>query len=414
MTLIQELNGKKILILGMGKEGVDSFYFFKKNINYKRLSLADIVSVNNLNEEAKKIVTEGGVRFYGGVDYLDSVSDYDVIVKSPGIPLSGIKIKDNQIITSQSDIFLSSCKDTVIGVTGTKGKSTLCTLLHEILKKANFSSVLVGNVGVPALSRLPLKRTGNIFIYELSSFQLQTVTKSPHIAVILNIYKDHLDHHVDFEDYISSKEKITAFQKKDDYLFFNKNDKIVSKIAKKSIAKKVSFKEADTLPYKIMDIFGIDKKTVDDVLQSFEGLEHRREYVGMYKGVEFYNDSASTIPEATVKAIDSLPRVGTLIIGGSDKGADLNILVNKINKSSIENIVILKRTPKEVGSSIDKSKQVFFAKDMQEAVNYAFKNTKKGKKCLLSPGFASFNMFKSYKQRGECYKKIIRKHCYEK
>jgi UDP-N-acetylmuramoyl-L-alanine---L-glutamate ligase len=406
---IADLNNKKILILGFGEEGIDTLFFLKKKVNYNLIGVADSCSFSDLDIRSKSFLDEK-IEKHFGKKYLSSVSNYDVVIKSPGVPLHLLGKNNNQIITSQSDLFLSNCKSKVIGVTGTKGKSTVCLLLCETLKNAGKNVEVIGNIGRPALSYLLNEKDIDYFIYELSSFQLQTVSKSPDIALFLNIFEDHLDKHKSFEEYIESKEKITVFQKENDYFIYNKDNELVRIIAEKTKAKKIpfSFQSSKDAVLKVLELLNISEKFLEKTLVNFKGLPHRTEYIGKHKGVHFYNDSAATIPEATIKAIDTVKNIQTIILGGSEKGASIDHLVEKIKKSEIQNVVIFKGTDKKLQTMIKSSEKIIFlASNMQDAVDYCFKNTDYEKTCLLSPGFASFNMFKNYKDRGEQFKKFV-------
>jgi UDP-N-acetylmuramoyl-L-alanine---L-glutamate ligase len=416
--LISNLDNKKILILGLGEEGSDNLSFVQEKVNYKELGVADLTPFSDLKESTKKKITER-VNLHLGEDYLSSVDKYDVVIKSPGVPFHKIKFKKEQVVTSQSDIFIKNCISRVVGVTGTKGKSTTSLMIHHVLKKKGRSSFLIGNIGVPALGYLGKEKKEDIFIYELSSFQLQTVTSSPHIAVVLNIFKDHLDKHKDFEEYFQSKKKIVDFQKEDDFVIYNQNNYFSRQIGEASLAQKISFSEKEKMSkiatpldpvFETLSILGVEKKEAEEALLDFKGLPHRMEYVETVEGVDFYNDSAATIPEATAKAVKELVSVGTLIIGGKEKGADLSTIASAIKNSEIENIIIFKGSSKKLEEEVSKTgRSVFVASSMEEAVSYGKKNTKKGKICLLSPGFASFGMFRDYKERGELFMKYAKK-----
>ncbi len=411
MTQLKKLENKKILILGFQKEGLSTLSFCKKNILYKEIGVADI---------EEKRIDDKKIAVYFGKDYLKAIKDYDVIIKSPGVPLSHIKARKNQIITSQSDIFLSNSKAKIIGITGTKGKSTTAQVLYNIIKKIYKRSFLVGNIGTPPLDYLKKEKKDDWFIYELSSFQLQTISKSPYIALILNIYPDHLDQHKSFKEYIMAKEKITKFQKKSDFLIYNKDNAIIKKIATKSKAKKIGFKEdkekkgiiANINPIlKVTDILKINKNIVNETINTFQNLPHRMEYIGKHKNIYFYNDSAATIPEATVFAIKNINNLQTIIIGGSKKGADVKSLINTIKKSKIQNIIILGETPSSLKDSVcNINKSIYNVSNMKDAVKICYKNTNKNMACALSPGFASFNMFKNYKERGNSFHKEVLKN----
>ena len=380
-----DFKDKKVLLLGLGKEGMDNLLFFKGAC--KKLGVAD----------EKENIELDGVTVHLGKNYLQHLDEYDVIVKSPGIPMEKVK---GRKVTSQSDIFLQKNRDRVIGITGTKGKSTISSILNRCIKNSH----LIGNVGYPVLSFMGKEGT---FIYELSSFQLATVTTSPHIAIILNIYPDYLDNHKTFEEYVEAKKNITRFQTKEDILIYNAEDKEVLKIIKDSKAKKIPFypeenKKNIATPlapvYVLGKELGID---VEEGIKNFKPLPHRLEYVGKFNNADFYNDSAATIPEATIKAIKTIKDVDTLIVGGVNKGIDYTKLIKEIEISNIKNLIILKGGENIKANNVN----IIPVKDMEEAVDVALKKTKSA--CILSPAASSFNLFADYKERGELFKKYL-------
>lgn len=417
MTLFSQIENKKILILGLGEEGLDNLKFIKKNIPYKKIGVADKKLLEEIDAKTKKEL-QGNIDVHLGKNYLSFLSKYDVIIKSPGVPMSLVSKRKNQIVTSQTDIFLSNTKGKVIGVTGTKGKSTTSLLLKNILEEGGLNCHLVGNIGNPVLSYLKKEKETDFYIYELSSFQLETTTSSPHIAIFLNVFVDHLDKHKNFEEYFLAKSKITLFQKEDDFFIFNKNDKNIKKIIKKTKAKKISFipskrQKGIATPIdpilEVVNILKIKKSIVKKVLSTFKGLPHRIEYVGRYKDIDFYEDSASTIPEATIHAIKELKKVDSIILGGSDKGINVSKMLKEVAMSDIRNIIIFDGSSPIIKEKLEKAKKnILSAGSMKEAVDHGFNYTKKKKICLLSPSFASFNMFKNYKERGDLFKKYIK------
>ncbi len=408
MTLLTQLKNKKIIILGYGKEGESTLRFLQENnITSHKIGIAD---------KNEKSVGERGVVEHFGPHYMEAVKDYDIIIKAPGIPFFDVSITDQQILTSQSDIFLSNHKGRVIGITGTKGKSTTAKIIYEILRKNNNDCFLIGNIGSPALDHLLQGKEDTFYVYELSSFQLQNITRSPYISLMLNIFTDHLDKHKSFHEYVSAKENITRFQTSDDFFIFNEEDKNIKEISKKTKAKKIpftpTFAEGITTPVapvkKVMEILNVDKKLMEEVLSGFKNLPHRTEFIGTYNGISFYNDSAATIPEATVAAISNIKNTDSIIVGGSDKGADFSPLIEKIAKSKINNIIILEGSPHLFTEEVKKlQRKTFTVSSMKEAVGICYKQTQKNKACLLSPGFASFNMFKNLQERGELFKKEV-------
>ncbi len=409
--MLEALSKKSILILGFGREGRDTLSFLRLRFPKKRIGVAD--------KKDKKIKNNKNLNLFFGDDYLKAVEKYELIIKSPGIPFSKIKkYGQKKIITSQTDIFLKINRDRVVGITGTKGKTTTATLIYDILKKRGIKAHLLGNMGNPVLGYLDKE---GIFIYELSSFQLQTTKSSPKIAIFLNLFTDHLDHHQSFSEYSEAKKNIFRYQKYSDQLIYNGEDKSILKLIKDAKAKKISFDPTERLDNsavylkpieEAVSLFGVSKEEVDSFLKKNFNLPHRLEYVGKFMDIDFYNDSAATIPEATIEAINNLKNLKTLIVGGVGKGGDYKIVAEKIRKSNIENLIIFPETGNKIKEYLKKKKEnikIIYCEDMEEAVKSCYKKTSSGS-CLLSPASSSFNMFSDYKDRGDKFKKFVKKY----
>lgn len=416
---ISALKDKKILILGFGKEGQDTFRFLRKLFPKKVVGIADKLKVQDLRLKIK----DKKVRPYLGKNYLKSPKSYDVIIKSPGIPFKILPKSILKKITTQTEIFFDNCPGRIIGVTGTKGKSTTASLIYQVLKEGRLRVHLVGNIGKPVLSSLLKAKKEEVFVYELSSHQLYNLKKSPRIAVFLNIYPEHLDYYRNFQEYAKAKANITRYQTKHDYLVFNSEDKLVRKIAKKSKAKKIPIRGKyydlnKNAARAVGKIFKIPKKVVEKSIRKFKPLPHRLEYVGIFKGIKFYNDSLSTIPETTIAALDSLgDGVETILLGGFDRGLDFKNLVKIILKDKIKNLILFPTTGEKIWREIlnqtkDNSNlpRAFLVQSMKDAVELAYKHTQKGKICLLSAASASFSIFRDYKERGNLFKKYVKRY----
>ena len=431
----ENLNNKRILILGFAREGRDNLSFLRTIFPKKKIGIADKKSMEELPKTSQEMIADDPhINLHLGEKYLAPISKYNVIFKTPGIPFKELEkqLAPGTKITSQANIFLKQRRDRVIGVTGTKGKSTTSSLIYEILDNAGINVHLIGNIGKPVLSFLSEKDPDALFVYELSSHQLANIEVSPHIAVFLNIFKEHLDYYKDFNDYVRAKTKITQFQNKNDFLIFNREDKGVKKIADGSRAQKISIAQKINLPLKTEEIplrgdfyllniraaaevgrlFNISESKIANAVKNFKPLAHRLEYVGQYQGIHFYNDSLATIPEATINAIEALnKKTQTIILGGFERKQDYKALVEKIAQSKIENIILFPSTGKRIKKLLQKTTwkgKIFEIDNMREAIKICFQNTKSDKICLLSPAAPSFGIFKDYKERGELFKKWVK------
>lgn len=416
MNKLQDLENKKILVLGLGREGQDTLNFLKSHFPGKNIDVADKKQANN---------------------YLETINDYDVIFKTPGIPLSTPEIqaalKRGTDITSQTQLFFDLCPGIIIGVTGTKGKSTTSSLIAHVLRQGGLPVKLIGNIGTPVLSELDHATKQSIFVYELSSFQLQSVHKSPHIAVVLHVASEHLDYHKTTDEYIKAKSHIAKFQEPKNIVIYNAHSPTATSIAKLSSGRKIPYSRNDSLKLntqlkgefnldnilpaiEVAKAFGISNQAIQKAIKTFQPLEHRLEYVGRYRGIDFYNDSLSTTPLSAIAAVTALgDKVETIMLGGSERYPDLTDLAKVITESKIKNVILFPDTGKKIWAKIHNNQlNHLFTDNMQTAVDYAYQHTTKGKICLMSPAAPSFSMFKDYAERGETFKKLVSKLSHDK
>jgi len=433
---IEKLRNKKILILGFGREGRDNLKFLRKLFPKKVIGIANQKQFSISKEGARLRRVGGGsgvvqfpnVKFHLGKNYLKALKNYDVIIKSPGIPFKILPKSALNKVTTQTEIFFDNCPGKIIGVTGTKGKSTTASLIYQILKacpERSRRAHLVGNIGKPVLSLLFRAKPNDIYVYELSSHQLYNLKKSPRIAVFLNIYPEHLDYYRNFKEYVRAKANITRYQTKDDYLIFNSGDKLVKEIAKKSKAKKIPIKgeyyDLNTASARAVGkIFKIPSKIIEKAIREFKPLPHRLELVGTFKGITFYNDALSTIPETAILAMEALgKRVQTIFLGGFDRKIDFKKLAKSVlENKNIKNVILFPTTGEKIWKALrlaspaqgKKLPKHFFVDNMPEAVKLAYQNTQKGKICLLSCASTSFSIFRDYKEKGNLFKKYVKKY----
>jgi UDP-N-acetylmuramoylalanine--D-glutamate ligase len=451
-AITESLTGKKILILGFGKEGISTYNFIIKSIPGVMITIADQDEelpgkINfKINDDCKVIL---------GQNYLDSLDDFDVIIKSPGIPYGLFKDKtDQKKITSQTELFLRSYADRTIGITGTKGKSTTSSLIKHILSSHFNHVMLVGNIGKPPFDQFEQIGPETMIVFEISSHQLENINVSPFIAVILNIYQEHLDHYENYGKYQLAKINITKFQTESNWLVLNADDVLLNDLYNTMNLKRrcISFSQNEIIgdgcylnktgkvfcsimnkisefdlsgrqylpgDHNLMNIMAAvcvskildvpDAKIYQSVIE-FRGLPHRMEYLGEFHGIHFYNDSISTIPQATIQAIKSLKNVDTLILGGKDRGIDYSPLIDFLPVSGVKNIIFIGKAGRRVyeGAIIKKrADQLFYIiTEFNEIRSIVKKHTKPGTICLLSPAASSYDMFRNFEERGEVFKKI--------
>jgi len=432
---------KKILILGFGREGIDNFKFLRKLFSKKVLGVGDKLKISNFKFQISNLLKKNRkIKLHLGENYLKALKDYDVVIKSPGIPPKILKpfLTKKQKVTSQTEIFFENCPGKIIGIAGTKGKSTTATLIYKILKAGKIKTHLVGNIGKPVLNLLFSATPRDIYVYELSSYQLQNLKKSPQIAIFLNSFPDHLDYHKNFQEYLKANQNICRYQKTKDFFIYNPEDKNCRDTAKITKAKKIPIAiknlkkiiKIEEIPLQgkfnllnlaaaieVGNLFEISKKEISRAIKKFKPLPHRLEFVGTFKGIKFYNDSLSVIPETTILAIETLrENLETLILGGFERNLNYKNLAKKILRSEIKTLIFFPTTGQRIWQEILRLKKrapklpkAFFVNEMKEAVKLCYQNTERGKITLLSPASASFNLFRDYKERGNAFKKWVKR-----
>lgn len=430
-----DFKNKKIAVIGEGIEGKASFEYLKS-----KGAEVDIL------DQAQ------------GANYLDNLDHFDLIVRSPGVKISDIVNGQSSIVnklTSQTKLFfeLAPTKN-IIGVTGTKGKGTTSTLIYEMLKAAGFDAYLGGNIGVPPFEFIDKLTPTSWVVLEMSSFQLQDLTVSPHIAVMLMVTSEHLDYHKTVEEYIDAKRNILSHQLSDDFAVINRdypasNESDIytegkvyfvsrereveegcfalgNQIILRSKGNDLPVIDTRELQLKgdhnhenacaaVMAAYlaGVRVSTITEVLKSFKGLEYRLESIGIVNLVEYFNDSFSTTPETAIAAIKSFKNPEILILGGSSKNSDFTELGETIsNAENIRAIIGIGEEWARIKEQIKNPKSEFAliegAHDMQTIVAAASKIAQPGDVVILTPACASFGMFKNYKDRGNQFKEEVK------
>ncbi len=429
--IIEYIKDKKILILGFGREGKSTYNYIRKHLPHKALTIGDM-NKPDINDESVSLVY--------GEDYLKCLGDFDIVFKSPGIAfLEDDMYPETTEITCQTDMFLRFCKPTVVGITGSKGKTTTSTLIYEMLKWGGVNTCLIGNIGVPVFEKAD-EDESLVAVIEMSSHQLEFTTASPQVAVLVNIYQEHLDHYkTGFEGYVNSKLNIARFQKQGDKAIYNPEqelDGVVDwdKVIVKGNGCPVTFTDAredefvnelwhstehlkgehnrQDIAYalEVARIFGVSDDAVRLAIKNFGGIEHRMEYVGVINGVSYYNDSIATIPTAVIGAVRALGNVDTLLFGGLDRGIDYTDFIDFLFESEIKNLVGLPETGHNIIAELEKKgckKNMFCACDMADAVRLCSEHTEEGRACLFSPAAASYNFYKNFEEKGKHFKELV-------
>ncbi|MBM3218993.1 MAG: UDP-N-acetylmuramoyl-L-alanine--D-glutamate ligase [Candidatus Rokubacteria bacterium] len=467
------LERKSVLIMGLGVEGRDVFRFLRARFPDKELAVAETLALDELPAEGRALL-EGDphVRVHLGADHLRHIGEYQVAFRSPGIPLRGRALQEAKArgteLTSQTALFFALCRHRVIGVTGTKGKSTTSVLIHSILSAHAREVHLVGNIG-PDLGGvsplLALTRAGDeaLFVYELSSFQLEGLDRSPDVAVMLDVVPEHLDHHGSFEAYLDAKTNITRHQRTRDWFVYDALSATASAVAERSPAQlmpcridgpvergvfieenyRIVFAAAfgredivdvaevsralpgrfnlrNVLPaVGVARILSLDNDVIIRGLRGFQPLRDRFENVGTFRGITFYNASIATVPEATIAHLAALaPRVSTVILGGVDRGVDYDALARRLLDDRVATLILFPETGTRLWEAVTKEAAArsrpaprhIDVTDMETAGREAYVLTPSGSICLHSPAAPSRGgLFKDYADRGAQFRDCVRR-----
>lgn len=385
-------------ILGYGREGKITRSYLRKKYPKLKIGIGD--------ESLRK-------------DYLERQYEYDIAIKTPGIKKELVTIP----YATATNIFFSqiSGKNMIIGVTGSKGKSTTASLIYEILKTSGKDVILLGNIGKPMLEALmhPIPKN-RIFVLELSSYQLDDIRFSPDVAVVTNLFPEHMDYHGGLKNYYEAKHNIIRFQNENSYFVYDPNNKEMKKWLRDYKGRTVPFSkkvlQSNLLgthnqknigaAISVAKILQIPDSVIKKAVRQFKGLSHRLELVGQFKGITFYDDAISTTPESTILAIEALKNIDTIFLGGEDRGYDFKKLEKVIKKYNIRNIVLFPESGKRI-LRYKKDLNVLDTSSMEKAVIFAYGNTGKGKICLLSCASPSYSLWKNFEEKGDQFKKFV-------
>jgi len=407
---LSEFAEKKVLILGYGIEGTATAEYIRTKYPQMKVGVSD--------------QSEGS-------DYLDKQYDYDLVIKTPGIPK---KLITKPYITATNIFFDEVPKNQIIGVTGSKGKSTTASLIAHILKKAGKEVRLIGNIGEPALkSLLTSYSSKTIFVYELSSYQLDDIHYSPHISVITSLFPEHIPYHESVKKYYEAKHLILKFADARDYYIYNKSYEILNRWGDDFPGKKIPVKRLmdsyDTkligahnydnieLAFAVSRLFDISDNEYFQSVKSFQPLPHRLENIGTFHGITFFDDAISTTPESTIAALHAIENVETIFLGGEDRGYDFHQLGVELKKFNIQNIVLFPDTGAKIELIINELNEyhprILHTSKMKNAVEFAYKHTKSNSICLLSTASPSYSIWKNFIEKGTLFQTCVKQYAQE-
>ncbi|ABP66537.1 UDP-N-acetylmuramoylalanine--D-glutamate ligase [Caldicellulosiruptor saccharolyticus DSM 8903] len=449
-----DLFGKKVLVIGMGKSGISSARFLKKHGAY-------VVAFDEKREDEMKTQQKETIRKFADELYFNDLPDAvvdtsDMVVISPGVPLTKRYItlahKRGIEVIGEIELAYRFCRSkNIVAITGTNGKTTTTTLVGEILKKVFDNVIVCGNIGFPFIDYVESSTDDTIFVIEISSFQLETIKYfKPMVGCILNITPDHLNRHMNMDNYIRAKMRIFENIDQEGYSVLNMDNSITRDLIGCAKGTVITFSknESDTQNSVFVDgdfiyrnflgkvekvmrkddifmpgehnlentlaaigcvlPFEIQPSIIEKTLKEFKGVEHRIEFVREINGVRFYNDSKGTNTDASSKALNSFEVPIILIAGGYDKGESFEKFAKLISQK-VKKVFLLGQTKQKIADQLQKIGYLNFefVEDLKEAVKKSFEIAKEGDVVLLSPACASWDMFESYEQRGRLFKQYV-------
>lgn len=442
-----ELKDRKVLVVGMGRTGKALCDFL--------LEKGAKIMLSEINErvEIPEEIRDRAIHIELGRHTVHTFEKADLIVVSPGIPIHIepiLKAKKKGVrVIAEIELAFLELRGKIVGITGSNGKSTTVSLTHKIISDSGRRAYLCGNIGNPFISFVKNSRDEDIYVVELSSFQLEGIEKfRPKISSILNITPDHLDRYKEFNEYVKAKKRVFINQYEEDFAVINLDDPVCSEFKKEIKARlyffsrkrelergafvregKIYYKDEEES--KIMEVekipligvhnlenvlasitisvlSGVEKSGIERSVMEFRGLEHRMEYAGRVGNVVFYNDSKATNVDASLKSIQSFVGDIIVIMGGRDKGGDFSILKDEIKKR-VRGIVLIGEAKSKIKKALSDICEMKEAKDMESAVKFAFEMAQPSGIVILAPGCASFDMFENFEHRGRVFKEEILK-----
>lgn len=443
-----DLNGKRTLVVGLGKSGVASALFMKAH--GARVTVSDTKSGDELRNEIP-VLLDHGITVETGGHGERTFRGQDLIVVSPGVPVDAAPLVQarsmGETVIGEVELAAQFLPGPIVAITGSNGKTTTTTLTGEIMTAAGLPTLVGGNIGTPAISLAERAQPDSVIVLEISSFQLETIqTFRPKIAVILNVTPDHLDRHRTFEIYADAKARIFENQQGGDFAVLNADDPTCLAMGSRTKAQvfwfsrhkevkqgawvdngNIVFRDAtgqreilqvSEIPLKGAHnlenvlaavcagaLMGCTAERIRRAVHEFKAVEHRLEFTATINGVDYYNDSKATNVDATIKALESFPANIHLILGGKDKGSDYTVL-NDLIRQRVKRIYTIGAAATKIESQV-KGAEVVHSETLENAIRKAHATAQSGDIVLLAPACASFDQFKSYEHRGKMFKEIV-------
>ncbi len=427
---------KHICLLGFGREGRSTYRILAQYCSPQSITIADLNTVDKAENDLPD-----PVHVISGDTYQDSLDSFDIVFKSPGIVLKKPPHELKCCITSETQVFFSVFREQIIGITGTKGKSTVSSLIYHVLNESGCDCRLAGNIGIPVFDIAEGITEETVIVCELSCHQLEYMTVSPAYAVFLNLYEEHLDHYGSMERYYAAKKNIYLHQQTGDILLINEDiapenggrQTVITISDTKSSAdifvtdsKIIRNGDVYNIPTEKIRLLGrhnhyniaaaqfiskyfIDEDNFTRAISTFSPLAHRLEYVDMINGVRYYDDSISTACATAIEAVKSIPAPGSILIGGMDRGIDYQPLVDYLCGCEVQ-VICMETSGKRIFDMLNVSSasgRSHYVPHLKEAVELAAKITPAGKSCVLSPASASYGIFKNFEERGDAFKSLV-------
>src|SRR5580693_4854095 len=445
-----DIKDKRVLVVGLGKSGVASALFLKAH--GARVTVSDTKSGDELRNEIPSLLDHGITVETGGHGER-TFRGQDLIVVSPGVAVDAPLLAQARLlgeaVIGEIELAAQFLLGPIIAITGSNGKTTTTALTGEVVAAGGFPTLVGGNIGTPAISLVERATPKTVAVLEVSSFQLETIqTFRPKVAVVLNVTPDHLDRHHTFEIYVDAKARLFENQQSDDFAVLNEDDPTCVAMGARTKAQvfwfsrhkevkqgawvhdgKILFRDAkgqreilevSDIPLKGAHnlenvlaavcagaLMGCPADKIREAVRDFKAVEHRLEFVGTIRGVDYYNDSKATNVDATIKALESFPANIHLILGGKDKGSDYSVL-NELLRQRVKRVYTIGAAAAKIESQIKGTAIIIHAETLENAIKRASESAQPGDIVLLAPACASFDQFRSYEHRGKVFKDVVR------